>query len=1130
MKKIAFIICTMFLFVNVLTPTTVSFALDNIQDLITEDNVIEGNDIIVENEEETDKIEDDKDIEDDIIIEDIWENQGNKEDESLDDSRENTKENEVSDILEEVITEETEKSEDVEKVTEEELKDESPEGLYEKVKKTPEELDDSNVAIATFSIGNDEINSNSEDTSLYIPAEEVEYYVESNNGSITLVAEYSSDIESETVTTEIYNEDLLEELQQDEFKEIYENALNYEYLVKKTDANYEIVMAYSNGDFSYLDTADTIEEAIEKTSNDYGQDNVELIPCVVDNSGVVVYSTNSMARFFKHTNGSIDNSQVTYLYQYSDLSGVSNYVNHNYVDDAPIIEDNGNAVRVMVNGYRGWTKKDTATGTYDVVVVPMNQVKNPSYYSVSNGQLMHFISTDVTSTTAKGNTRTVGVAPSYLREGTKYYSYDAQYFYTSLDTLISDLKNNTNNNAINSTNTYYNYYQYLPFRSKSIYTAAELNNFIDNNAPANSKLRGIGQYLINAQEKYGVNAAIILGVAINESAWGTSNYALNRNNLFGLNAVDSNPDNAYQFSSVEQCINEFANYYISKGYSDPQDYRYYGGFVGNKYLGANVKYASDPFWGEKAASYVFNIDRYLSGNDINNLSDYNYNQLAVYSAAGQVLKSNGSVLYNISSGFDYNSTYIGVPVVLTSSVKYSSGSKSYYELNPERTSELPVSGGTEFGGVYDWNTKGYIDASKVKLINTSTQVSTGIKYQAYVQDIGWQDSVYNGTTAGTNNQSKRVEALRISLVNYPSASVSYRVHVEEYGWMNWVSDGQMAGTTDESKRIEAVEIKSNGLPTGMHIEYRVHVQDYGWMDWKSEGEMAGTTNEKKRVEAIEIRIVAENGSVQYQTHVQDIGWQGYYYDGKTAGTTNQKKRIEALNIRLVDYGDASITYRTHVQDYGWMNWASDGQVSGTIGEGKRVEALQIKSSGLPDGYYVQYRVHVEEYGWMDWKSEGETAGTIGEAKRIEAIEVRVVQGEVTVKYQAHVQEDGWQNWVYNGALAGTSNQAKRLEAIKIEALGLPSGAGIRYQTHVQDIGWQGWVSNGAMAGTSDQKKRLEAIKIELTNAPSNYEVMYRVHVQDIGWQNWVSNGTMAGTNNQAKRMEAIEIKILKLKK
>nr|MCQ2969941.1 glucosaminidase domain-containing protein [Clostridium sp.] len=565
--------------------------------------------------------------------------------------------------------------------------------IYEKVKKNPEELSDienleSNIQVlsseeAMFAL------ETAVENDIYIATEDVEYHVEIEGDSVILVGEYSDGTIQTTKEAIIYDDVLMEQLEQEEFKANYENALNFEYLVKKTDANYEVVQAYSDGSFSYIKSADTIEEAMNIALAEYKDDSA--IPSVIDNYGVVVYSTNSMARFFKHTNGKVDNTNVTLLYQYANLTGVTNYTNHNYVDDAPVIEDNGNTVKVMVNGYKGWAKKDTKTGTYDVVIVPMNQATNPSYYTVSGGELKHYITTDITAVSGKsGSIRTVGVAPSYLKEGVKYYSYDARYFYTSLDTLINDMKANKYSNAVNGSNPYYNYYQYLPFRSKSVYTAAQLNSFINANTQSNSKLRGIGQYLINAQNNYGVNALTILGVAINESAWGLSSYAQNRNNLFGLNAVDSNPDDASRFNSVEQCINEFARYWISTGYSDPQDSRYYGGFLGNKYMGANVKYASDPFWGEKAASYAFTADKYLSGNKISSLKDYNYNQLAIYSAAGKVVDKNNKLLYNVSNLIDYNVTFVGVPVALTTTKTFKIGQDTCYEIYPERTTSLPA--------------------------------------------------------------------------------------------------------------------------------------------------------------------------------------------------------------------------------------------------------------------------------------------------------------------------------------------------------------------------------------------------------------------------------------------------------
>lgn len=42
--------------------------------------------------------------------------------------------------------------------------------------------------------------------------------------------------------------------------------------------------------------------------------------------------------------------------------------------------------------------------------------------------------------------------------------------------------------------------------------------------------------LLEMQELYGINAALVFGIGVNESAYGNSHFALHRNNLFGLNA------------------------------------------------------------------------------------------------------------------------------------------------------------------------------------------------------------------------------------------------------------------------------------------------------------------------------------------------------------------------------------------------------------------------------------------------------------------------------------------------------------------------------------------------------------------------------------------------------------------
>ena len=197
-----------------------------------------------------------------------------------------------------------------------------------------------------------------------------------------------------------------------------------------------------------------------------------------------------------------------------------------------------------------------------------------------------------------------GEAPSYLKSGTTYYSYDGHYFYTNYATMLSDYRNNTRDNSVNPDDPYYNYYQYLPMRSTTSYSSSTLNSMINSKVSSSSKMYNIGSAIVTNQDTYGVNGLLIAGIAANESGWGTSNICQSKNNLFGLNAVDSSPGtSAYTFASVSACIQDFANGWMSRGYLDPEDWRYFGGFLGNKGSGLNVKYASDPYWEKRRPTW-----------------------------------------------------------------------------------------------------------------------------------------------------------------------------------------------------------------------------------------------------------------------------------------------------------------------------------------------------------------------------------------------------------------------------------------------------------------------------------------------------------------------------------------------
>lgn len=70
-------------------------------------------------------------------------------------------------------------------------------------------------------------------------------------------------------------------------------------------------------------------------------------------------------------------------------------------------------------------------------------------------------------------------------------------------------------------------------------------------------LTGLGECFIQAEENYGINAIVLMAIACLESAYGTSELATEKNNLFGLDARDElkdKPEYGKDFNSLEECI------------------------------------------------------------------------------------------------------------------------------------------------------------------------------------------------------------------------------------------------------------------------------------------------------------------------------------------------------------------------------------------------------------------------------------------------------------------------------------------------------------------------------------------------------------------------------------------------
>ena len=303
------------------------------------------------------------------------------------------------------------------------------------------------------------------------------------------------------------------------------------------------------------------------------------------------------------------NNSSTYVSYTEYSTGKSGYINGTYGADAAYLGTTGNYYIFMMSGVIGKVKSSAVT------LVALSNVKSYSYYYVSSEKLYHRITGNLLQSKYVSNLR-YGKAPSYLSQGTNYFSYDGHYFYTNYTTMISDYTSDSRAHSVNSNNPYFNYYQYLPLRSTTSYSASDLNSTINGKISSTSKLKDLGKDFVNNQNTYGVNALLMASIAINESGWGDSSIAKNKNNLFGLNAVDASPSqSANYYSSVSTCIKDFAETYMSKKYLNPNGSNYRGAYLGNKASGINVQYASDPYWGEKAANYAYYLGEKLSSKD-----------------------------------------------------------------------------------------------------------------------------------------------------------------------------------------------------------------------------------------------------------------------------------------------------------------------------------------------------------------------------------------------------------------------------------------------------------------------------------------------------------------------------------
>ena len=261
-------------------------------------------------------------------------------------------------------------------------------------------------------------------------------------------------------------------------------------------------------------------------------------------------------------------------YIYSESGDILSYVNQGSIVTYDSSKTKGSRLAVSISGLSGYMNQS------DLTLVEEGSEFIPHY--TTDGRFLYHELSPYTS---------IRLAPhtSAMKIGKKYYSKDGEHFdgFTIKNRfLFKNLTEPTN------------------------YSADELNRVYSMMNIRNSRLAGKGAIFKEAEKRYGVNALYLMAHSALESAWGRSQIANDKNNFFGIAAYDNSPyDSAKKFDDVDKGILGAAKW-IRENYIDSgRDH------LGNKATGMNVRYASDPYWGEKIASIMMNINSRLGGKD-----------------------------------------------------------------------------------------------------------------------------------------------------------------------------------------------------------------------------------------------------------------------------------------------------------------------------------------------------------------------------------------------------------------------------------------------------------------------------------------------------------------------------------
>lgn len=722
-------------------------------------------------------------------------------------------------------------------------------------------------------------------------------------------------------------------------------------------------------------------------------------------------------------------------------TGESGYTAGQYGADAAYLGTFDGKVRFMLAGVVG------EVAEADVEIVNVSDVYVVSCYEVIDGRLIHHVAQNM-KTPGYATNLDNGPAPSYLKSGVTYYSYDGHYFYDDYAIMLQDYQNEVRTSSLNPNTPYYNYYQYLPLRSQTSYSANEINTIINSRVSSTSKMLNTGECFVNNQNIYGVNALLAAGVAANESGWGTSNICQTKNNLFGLNATDIMPgENADTYESPEDCIRQFMEYWMSKGYLYPNDWRYYGGFLGNKASGINVKYASDPYWGEKAANIAWSIDKVNGYKDADNYvlgikdflstehSDLNIRKEASTASSSVVLhKTGGQASHSFiilgEQGDFYKIQSDGV-------------------LNSDRTKLDNTTGVYNFNNMYAYASKQYVKKLQGTISNTNKWTAKDILTNvASPQDLG--------------------EAITLSAkIDGGTAGLQYKFVWMKDDWADWgilkeysssnsvIWEPEEGGTYTLFMNV----LGTDGVSQTVEKEFVVR-------NWGVESIETSLASPQAKNTAIKIypKILGDSTGLQYKFVWQKNDWASWgvlqdMSSKKEATWTPKETGKYTLIMNIKDRSGYMITKEISyaIEERIWKLEAVEA-VGGTIQE--LGEPVKINAKVSNPNSRLQYKFVWMKDDWADWgvirefssnSSVEWTPDSVGEYTII----ADVKDGTVTEHANMQIVVESTK-WEFKGIQTSLSSPQRVGREIKITPVIEGNTSSLRYKFVWQRNNWSEW--------------------------------------------------------------------------